>query len=242
MGAVAVAQDRGHSTVLPEHFLVAALTDDLVAAALHRAGGSAAAAIDACIERLDSVVAASDGRRLALCAPLERALAGAVREDRLISLSAVLAQLKAVSGALLPRAAFEVGAADATPASSGYRERGTSHHIVLWNNPRTKMEHVVQILTELLGIDRTRALCFMWRIHCVGAARVGEWPTREALELAERARALSAEIGHPLEVTASDSFKEPEQSLVARWKRRARYADLLSTLGRGRRTKRHRAG
>ena len=94
MGAVAVAQDRGHSTVLPEHFLVAALTDDLVAAALHRAGGSAAAAIDACIERLDSVVAASDGRRLALCAPLERALAGAVREDRLISLSAVLAQLK----------------------------------------------------------------------------------------------------------------------------------------------------
>lgn len=214
MGAAGVAGDRGHSELLPEHFLLAAMMDDEAAEVVMRWGIPRSEAIRALLDRIDTVAATRPpGAELTLSAAVDAALRRAPRHRRTLTLPAVVREFEPLVVALRTEPSAE---REAPPASANYRERGTTLHVVVHDNPRTRVDAVIGVLIDVLGIDRTSALCLAYRIHCVGATSVGTWPTPEAIELAERARLRSTEVGFPLEVSTPATFQTPRESL-SRW-------------------------
>lgn len=219
MGATYVAMDRRHGELLPEHFLVAAMLDDEVAELVKRWGIAPSAASRALLDRLDAATTPAPAAAPQLSAPLIAALQKAKRGRGAVALPAVVEEFEPLFTALRAELPDEP---ETAPASTDYRARGNLQHIVFHDNPRTTVDTVVAVLVDVLGIDRTRALCHAYRIHCVGESSVGAWPTGDAIELAERARIRSADLGFPLEITTRATFVAPRKSLVQRLRRRAR--------------------
>jgi ATP-dependent Clp protease adaptor protein ClpS len=76
--------------------------------------------------------------------------------------------------------------------------------VVFWNDDRTKMEAVVEILVIVFAMSRTRAVYLMCTTHYLGRATVRTCRRSEAESLADRAIAGAREKGMPLKVTVEE--------------------------------------
>lgn len=224
--AILDAHARGKGVVLPVHFLVAALLDDDAAAAARFAGISTAAASAALIAELDGEPPSDPKPIQAFSPELASAYATAPRTAGHVSLPSVLIRLRELLGDAFPTQLQGVdwtrrAPPGAAPTSRGaYRSSGPHLQLVLWNNPRTKFEHVIQILETALGFDKSRAIAHTCRVNFMGASCIGAWPATEALELSRRAIDMSAELGHPLVVSTETDFVPPRPTVGERLRRR----------------------
>jgi ATP-dependent Clp protease adaptor protein ClpS len=76
--------------------------------------------------------------------------------------------------------------------------------IVFWNDPRTTMEVVIEILVLVFEMSQTRATYLMLTIHYLGRTTVRSCPRSEAESLAARAISIALEKGMPLKVTVEE--------------------------------------
>jgi ATP-dependent Clp protease adaptor protein ClpS len=84
-----------------------------------------------------------------------------------------------------------------------YRSLEVSHEaeVVLWNDPKTKMDDVVGLLTTVFGLSETRATYLMLTTHHLGRAVVLCCDRSEAKIPVERAMSVAQSKGSPLRVS-----------------------------------------
>jgi ATP-dependent Clp protease adaptor protein ClpS len=73
--------------------------------------------------------------------------------------------------------------------------------VVFWNDARTTMELVVEILTQVFSCSETRALYLMFTVHVTGKSAVWSGPSAEGEELARIAARHARERGFDLRIT-----------------------------------------
>jgi ATP-dependent Clp protease adapter protein ClpS len=123
---------------------------------------------------------------------------------------------KPASGSGTPSASPVTRSGDRASTAGPYREAqstGRQARVVFWNDDRTKMDQVVEILGTVFSIDPTRALYLMLAVHTRGRADVWRGAQDEADVLARHATNLARSRGAPLRVTVEPSA---HQAVVTR--------------------------
>ena len=87
--------------------------------------------------------------------------------------------------------------------------------VVLWNDDRTTMEFVVELLRGPFAIVPPRAVWLMLQVHREGSAVIGRFDRRSAEQLVAVASGLARDKRFPLRMTIEDGTPKP--SLLARW-------------------------
>ena len=91
--------------------------------------------------------------------------------------------------------------ADAGPPAAGGEDAGAADalfDVVLYNDDHTTMEFVTDVLQQALDVSHDDARWLMARVHHEDRAHCGSWRPLEAIDRANRARALAREQGYPL--------------------------------------------
>jgi ATP-dependent Clp protease adaptor protein ClpS len=123
---------------------------------------------------------------------------------------------KPASGSRTPSVSPVTRSGDRASTAGPYREAQSASRqarVVFWNDDRTKMEQVVEILGTVFSIDPTRALYLMLAVHTRGRADVWRGAQDEADVLARHATNLARSRGAPLRVTVEPSA---HQAVVTR--------------------------
>jgi ATP-dependent Clp protease adaptor protein ClpS len=88
---------------------------------------------------------------------------------------------------------------------------------VFWNDKRTTMEFVVELLRGTFGVVEPHATRLMLTTDREGFGVVGTYEREEAERLAETAMRLARERGFPLRVSVEEAGHMTAMGLVARW-------------------------
>jgi ATP-dependent Clp protease adaptor protein ClpS len=218
--ALAVAQrdaSRRGQPLLPEHFLFAALFDEGVAASVLASGTTPAALREALAVHLDGAAPAAEPGEVADASPefvrmIRVAYQQVMRSFRpRVTLLGALEALSLMNGsfaaALLAERGVRLGrhAPAAVPrpraaVDTAYRAPGAGPDaaVVIWNDDRIAMEHVMDVLRETFARSEGEATHLMLTAHHKGRAAVGVYPLAEAVALAEAAAAAARERRIPL--------------------------------------------
>jgi ATP-dependent Clp protease adaptor protein ClpS len=224
------AARRRHATATPDHVLRTVLDIPEVATEWIARGWPLAALLRTLDARLDAQAAGGGdstwqaGMSPDLATVLRKAAVTAAR-SRIPPARAGQAMLLAIHGELLDREPLVVqlflehgallspltfsreGAARATSQTtqeeSPYRSANAEPvaNVVFWNDRRTTMKAVVDILTNIFGMSETRATYLMLTVHYEGRAVVWSSRRAHAQALASRATLVARERGMPLHVT-----------------------------------------
>jgi ATP-dependent Clp protease adaptor protein ClpS len=73
--------------------------------------------------------------------------------------------------------------------------------VVLWNDDKTEMATVVEVLTSCFAMAKPEATHVMLAVHRNGSTIVGSFPMEEAQERVARALAIARSAGAPLRIT-----------------------------------------
>jgi len=78
------------------------------------------------------------------------------------------------------------------------------------------MAFVLAVLMEMFSLSRAEAAYVMLRVHQLGSALVGPYPSDEAARLVAKVEERSRSEGQPLRLT-SEPVAAPKASVFARW-------------------------
>jgi ATP-dependent Clp protease adaptor protein ClpS len=214
------ARRRKHTVVTPDHLLVTALSIPDVVEVL----GEACSA-DALVTEVETRLAECPTKEGEPGAVPWSAEAGFVVRSALARAwwgqplsHALLDSLAAFEGSavqeLLARNGVRRGAVAArrtepppSPSASAgnpYRQplgAAPRARVVFWNDPKTTMVIVMEILKQVFCYSETRALYLMLTVHNQGKTTVWLGPRAEGADLVDRATRLAREQGYPLKVT-----------------------------------------
>jgi ATP-dependent Clp protease adaptor protein ClpS len=104
-------------------------------------------------------------------------------------------------------------------ARDGSEQADTS--VVFWNDDKTKMELVTQLLREVFGIAEPRATRLMLTVDRDGFAVVGTYGRAEAKRMVETALVIAKDSGAPLRITIEEANRRDLRRGASRWLRRA---------------------
>ncbi len=87
----------------------------------------------------------------------------------------------------------------------------------MWNDPKTTMDTVAGILTQVFGLTETRAVYLMFTVHFVGHAVVASGARTRADALAEQAMTVARAKGFPLRFTVESAAAPTEGAESPPW-------------------------
>jgi len=99
-------------------------------------------------------------------------------------------------------------------------ERRGDTDVVFWNDAKTKMELVVQLLRDPFGMVEPNATMLMLTVHRDGFAIVGTYERSEAERLTTIALRRARDKGAPLEITVEEANRKDRARSLSRWLRR----------------------
>lgn len=210
--AVHEARSRGHAWASPLHLLYGLLQDELVAAAIQRAGGDPAALEDRVLAALDAHgtpddVASDTAYDTAREASWILAYATAAAEDsgRGVSctdLWAAVSRSESEAAALIEAAGtsriavlFLLFHGDEPEISEGL---AGDVHVVLRNDHYTTREFVCDVLERVFALPPDEAAARMQATHEHGRAVIGRYSVAEARDKIRETRRLAKLRGFPL--------------------------------------------
>jgi ATP-dependent Clp protease adaptor protein ClpS len=218
--ATLAAARRRNPEVAVEHLLYAILFDTALGARLRAAGGQPPGAIQHALER---TLEALEIQPLEVVPPFSRALNGAVHRAAAAARSAGDAQItaahlvSAMSGGDDPTDAATVLAehgvtreslarTPAAPGRPGAVPAPEGHlGVVFYNDERTTMAAVIQILVQVFEKAEVEAMHLMLSVHHQGQALVGVYPAEVARHKVAQVHALCREHGWPLQLSAAET-------------------------------------
>jgi ATP-dependent Clp protease adaptor protein ClpS len=198
------ARSRGHAWASPLHLLYGLLQDELVAAAIQRAGGDPAALEDRALAALEAhqtsdadareagwiltyaAAAAGDSGRGVTCTDLWAAV------SRSESGAAALIETAGVSRVAVLYLLFHGDEPEISDGLPG------DVHVVLRNDHYTTREFVCEVLERVFALPPDEAAARMQATHDQGRAVIGRYSVAEARDKIRETRRLAKLRGFPL--------------------------------------------
>ncbi len=234
------AEQRGHRPATVTHLALAILAEPTIARDLDERGVSLEDLYDD-IERLlpprgDAPVTLTlrDGEESDIVpllkasgrhggfGPGPRHVFRALLESEHQALRDVFARHGVTAGRLPPPSSpkLDAGSPPRRPEVGPYRGApnvNASSEVILWNDKKTTMPFVIELLRGSFGVVEPQATRLMLAIHRDGLAVVGTYERHEAERLARTSMQFARDNGFPLKVTVEDAGRLTSMSRVARW-------------------------